>query len=84
VRNHRQLQRLGQRRGGFAGTQQVRAVDGGQILALQGLGQARGLPASHGVERHVQVALDAHLGIPGRLPVAQHEQPGGFFHGGGH
>ena len=78
----------GQRLRGGPGALQVAAVDGGQRLVGLGfglgfgntLGQPFGLPAAGLVQRNVELALDARLGIPGRLAVAQDEQARGVEH----
>lgn len=63
---------LGEGLGGLAGPPQIRGVEAvkAYAAAAEALGEAEGLPDTHGGEGDVQVPLEAPLGVPLRLPVA--------------
>ncbi len=66
----------GQRLGGLPGALQVARVERRDALVGQRRGDARRLPAALVVERHVELALDARVDVPGRLAVADGEDAG--------
>jgi hypothetical protein len=70
--------RGGDRGGGLGSTLQVTAVDGGDVLVGERRRELRRLPAAVGIERDVELALDALLDVPVGLAVADDDETGGF------
>ena len=64
-----QTMRARERLRGLARARQVARVDRIQALVRERGREALGLPASHRIECDVQLALQAQLGVPGRLSV---------------
>ena len=78
VQLHRQAQALRQRCRSGCGAQQIAAVDGMQLFCSERICQLLGLPAPSVIQRHIELALQAALCIPGRLAMAQCKHPDRF------
>ena len=63
---------------GFAGARQVAGVEVAETVLRQGLGDALGLPAALGVERNVELALNAGVDVPRGLAVAHRHDARGL------
>ena len=75
---HRQPQQLGRRRGSIVGTLQIAAVKGRKVIARPGLGPPPGpAEAAGGIERDVDLPLNAALRIPVSFAVANDAHSGG-------
>ena len=74
-----QLQVLGRQLRRMPGPRQVRAIDGGEVLAGQDGSEGAGLRLAGRVQADVELALDAPLGVPGGFPVTDQAEAG---HGG--
>ena len=73
----RQLEQVRRRFSRVQRTGKVARVDGDEFLARQRIGGGARLGVAHRRERHVELALDAALGVPGGLAVADETEAGG-------
>src|SRR6266851_3088189 len=76
---HPRLERRGTRSCGLAGAKQVTCVQRLDLPACQSRRHTARLLMSLLGQRRIKLALDAALAIPGRLAVADQDQPRGWW-----